>query len=150
MINAGAITASLETTFQDNVAMQGLGFTPASIQRGDYVNMNPHRAPWLGIYRTDVKYDPRALGKHSNSWEATITVKLLVQASHLQSGSACEDRLESYIMVVLDALWEDPTWNNLVDMITAFNVEYSYKETDESTIYFQWAMLTIEARASTG
>lgn len=150
MLNAGTITASLENTFKNDAPLLALDFKESTIQRGDYANMDPDNTPWLGIYRTKVDYNPRSLGRHSTSWEGEITLKLLVQATHMQSGSACEDRLESYIVAVLDAVWKDSTWNNTVDMVTGLTVEYSYKEDDESSIYFQWAMITIVAEASTG
>jgi len=151
MIDVGTITASLEASFKASSTLAAHGFNSQTIQRGDFVNKDPHRAPWLGIYRTRVAYDPRSLGRGNNcAWETTVTLRLLVQATHLQSGSACEDRLEDYIKDVLDVVWADPTWTNTVDMVEAFDVEYSYKEDDTASIYFQWAMITITAKVSTG
>lgn len=147
MLNFATITASLESTFESDADLSASGFL---VERGDYVNMDPNRTPWLGIYRTDIDYTPRSLGRHSQSWEGTVTLKLLVQASHTQSGAACEDRLEGYIKNVLDAVWTDPTWTNVVDMVTAMKVEYSYKEDETASLYFQWAMITITAEVSTG
>lgn len=143
MINASTITASLKTTFE--AALSGF-----RVERGDYVNRDPHRTPWLGIYRTRVKYNPRTLGRHANSLNGEVTVRLMVQATHHHSGADCEDLLEGYITQVLDAMWSDPTWNSVVDTITEFSVEYSYKESELETIYFQWALITITAEVSTG
>lgn len=150
MINAATITSALQTTFRNSATLAAHGFTTNTILRGDYVNMNPNRAPWLGIYRTRVNNNPRTLGRGNNTeWQGTVTIRLMVQASHGQSGSACEDRLESYIKDVLDEVWADPTWTNTVDMVTAMDVEYNYKETDSASIYFQWALITITAEVST-
>lgn len=151
MINAATITGSLQSTLKNDSALANLGFSSRNILRGDVVNKNPNETPWLGIFRTRVAYAPRALGQSNpDAWQGTITIRLLVQASHIRSGADCEDRLESYIKAALDAVWSDPTWINVVDMVTGLEVEYSYKEDDESTIYFQWALVTITAEASTG
>lgn len=151
MINLATITASLLSSLQADATLASLGFRTAGIVRGDYVNKDPSLAPWLGLYRTMVDYSPRCLGtKNPGSWEGKITIRMLVQASTTQGGDACEDLLESYVKAALDAVWADPTWSNVVDMVTALNVEYSYKEDDTSTIYFQWAMVTITAEVSTG
>lgn len=150
MLDLSDITASLKNTFDNDAVLQSLGFTPSRTLRGSYVNTNPNHTPWLGIYRTKVDYSPRALGRDCNgSWSGTMTIRLLVQASHIKSGADCEDRLEEYVKATLDAVWKDPTWNSVVDMVTAMNVEYSYKEDDTSTIYFQWAMITLSAEVST-
>lgn len=151
MINAAMITSSLQTTLRADATIAGLGFVPGHILRGDVVNVNPNETPWLGIFRTKVAYKPGSLGRgNPSAWDATITIRLLIQASHTLSGADCEDRLESYIKAALDAVWTDPTWSNVVDMVTGLDVEYSYKEDDTSTIYFQWALVTITAEASTG
>lgn len=151
MINAATITASLQDTLRADPTLAGLGFQSGRILRGDIVNKNPNVTPWLGIFRTGIDYAPGSLGRgNPDAWDGTITLRLLVQASHMRSGAECEDRLESYIKAALDAVWTDPTWSNVVDMVTRINVKYSYKEDDESTIYFQWALVTITAEASTG
>jgi len=151
MINVSTITQSLQTTLRASATLAAHGFTSNTILRGEYVNMDPDRTPWLGIYRTKVGYDPRALGRGNNcAWQGTVTIRLLIQASHLQGGDDCEDRLEGYIKDVLDAVWADPTWVDVVDMVTGIDVEYSYKERDTATIYFQWAMVTITAEVATG
>jgi len=151
MISAADITASLQTTLQADATLTSLNFVPSRILRGDVVNKNPNNTPWLGIFRTKVAYAPGSLGRgNPDAWDGTITIRLLIQASHLHDAAACEDRLESYIKAALDSIWSDPTWSNVVDMVTGIDVEYSYREDDESTIYFQWALVTITAEASTG
>lgn len=151
MINLSDITSSLQATFQGSATLAAHGFTPAGIVRGEYVNMDPDLAPWLGIYRTKADYSPRALGRgNAGAWSATVTIRLLIQTSSLQGGDDCEDLLEAYVKDTLDAVWADPTWTSTVDMVTGLDIEYSYKDADTSTIYFQWAMVTITAEVSTG
>lgn len=146
MLDFSTITASLQATFEADADLTAAGF---KIERADYVNMDPNRAPWLGIYRTRIQYNPRTLGRGPNAWQGVLTLRLLIQATHLESGEACEARLEGYIKNTLDAVWEDPTWSSVVDMVTGLDVEYSYKEDESGTIWFQWAMVTITAEAGT-
>lgn len=147
MLNFAEITAALEATLKADPNLSAAGFI---IKRGDVVNVDPDQCPWCGIYRTRQDYDPRALGQSNpGAWQGTLTVRLIVQATHMQP-DACEDRLEGYLQDVLDAVWSDPTWTATVDMVTGIEVAYTYLETDSATIYYQAALVTITAEASTG
>lgn len=151
MNNIAAITASLISTFQADATLASDGFIQSRITRGDYMNMDPNKAPWLGVYRTGVSYKPGRLGSgNPDAWDSTIEIKLVVQASHRNSGDACEDRLELYIKHVLESVWSDPTWQATVDILVDMKVDYSYKRDDTSTIYFQWAMISLTAEVSAG
>lgn len=147
MLNFSVITSALQATLEADADLSAAGF---KIEVGDYVNTDPNRAPWLGIYRTSIQYDPRTCGRSDSSWQGIITLRLIIQATHMQSGAACEARLEGYIKNVLDAVWADETWQATVDMVTGLDVEYSYKEDEQQSIYFQWAMVTVKADARTG
>lgn len=128
--------------------------------RGEYINNLPERCPWIGVYRTDATYTPRSMGRHDGSWEVDLVMRLVLQASSLKSGGQAEDRLEDLIQKTVSALWASPTLKGAaqtggrskykVEHIVGFKVEYSYKETDSKTLYFQEAMLTINAKARAG
>jgi len=124
--------------------------TSHTVERADYVNMDPHRAPWIGVYRTRVKYDPRTLGRNAASWNGTVVIRLMVQQTSMISGEDCENQLEANIASVLAAVWSDETWESTVDMVTGMEIEYSYKEHELESIYFQWALITLTAEVSTG
>jgi len=119
------------------------------VERGEYVNRDPARTPWVGVYRTDVDYEPWALGHHANSWKAKITVKLVVQA-HGANGPQAEDALEEAVNHVMTAVLSDLTIKNKVGMLNTAHIEYSYDETESKTMDFQWAFITLIYETRTG
>lgn len=121
-----------------------------TIERGELVNEDPDRAPWIGIYRERVRYDPRSLGNHGRSWRAAPTFVLVFQETDWSSGETCEDKLDSLIRYGLDAIVAEPTLRSAIGMLTSIDVEYIYKMEDEDRIYFQWAKVTLSADVRTG
>jgi len=119
-----------------------------AVEYSEYINLDPGNAPWIGFYNKSVKYDPRTLGKHSASWDAEIEIDFLIQASDLESGKNCSDKLNKYIKYVLDALWSDPGFKSSVDMVTGFDINYLYEREQSETIYFQMADITLTLKAS--
>lgn len=149
-INLSKVTQALTDQLKNDSELIAID---AIIERGQYINMNPDRcisAPWIGVYKATAVYDPRTLGRNSQSWDGLISIRVIVQAAHGEDGSICEDRLEEWLAKVLDAAWSDSTWKGEIDMLTNLAVDYTYNETDSKTLIFQQATLTIEARLSTG
>lgn len=149
-INLSEVTKALTEQLKSDAALVEIN---ALIKRGEYINMNPDLAlssPWIGVYKSDTAYDPRTLGKHSMSWDGTVSIRLVVQATANDNGALCEERLADWEAKVLDAAWSDTTWGGKIDMITGLNSEYSYNETKSETMYFQQVVITITARLSTG
>jgi len=148
MINVSDITKALKTQLENDSNLISNGIT--NIHRSSYVNYSPDLCPWIGIYKDVSTTEPSSLGRHSSSWNSTISFNIVIQASDMGSGSACEDKLDSYIKLIKDALWADSTINNTVDMINSFSIEYSYEMTEEDSIHFQWAILKLTVEARTG
>jgi hypothetical protein len=147
MINVSDITKEIEDLLKTNPDILQNQIT---VQRSEFANLDPNNTPWLGIYRAKIEYDPNSLGRHSTRWRGVLTVRFIVQAANDLSGATCEEDLESYIEVLFDALWSDPSLNNTVLMMTALNVEYSYKEMESETMHFQWAVVTAVWEVDTG
>jgi len=147
MINVSDITKALKNIFDNNATMIKEGFT---IERSEYVNLDEGRCPWIGIYKNTNKTDPATLGVHNSSWSSEITLKLIIQASHLNSGAECEDRLDRYLKQVKDAIWTEPTIGGYVEMVTGFDIEYLFEETESEEAYFQWAIINVTLEARTG
>jgi len=109
----------------------------------DPVNEDVNRTPWIGVYKGGASFEPRTIGYQS--FEADISMRVLVQATSLKSGNDCSVLLDDYVSMVLKAIRKDLTLSQTVDIITRMSVEYSYTETDRSTLYFQMASIIINA-----
>lgn len=118
------------------------------VYRGDYVNMDPDRTPWAGVYKGTVSFEPRTLGS-INNWEAKPNIRLIIQTTDLASAEKCEDALNALIKKAVDVVNDDMTLKNTVDMVVGFNVEYGYIETELDTLHFQSAIVTFETEVAT-
>jgi len=146
MINAATITRAMETLLRADATVGGY-----TIERGEYVNMDMDRVPWVGIYRGDMVYDVQTLGRGANNWKAEFPIKVIVQsATSKGNANDAEDDLEEYIRAVLDAVVLDKTIGGTVAMVTGITIEYSFNETESETVYFQNAEISIltEVRTS--
>lgn len=146
LINTATITAALVKQLSEHPEL--LGFFK-DVERGEYVNKDPARTPWCGVYRTEVHYLPKALGHHSRSWQVLLTVKLVVQA-HANTGPEAEDACEEAVQRVMTAVLGDLTILATMDMLKSIDIEYSYDETKSSTIDFQWAFITLVYETRSG
>lgn len=119
------------------------------VGRGEYVNKDSALTPWCGVYRTNVNYTPKVLGHHSKSWQALLTIKLVVQ-EHAATGPETEDALEEAVQRVMSAVLSDLTVYTKVEMLKSIDIEYSYDETESSTLDFQWAFITLVYETRSG
>ena len=121
------------------------------IERCEYVNQDENRVPWIGIYRTRVKYAPKTLGRHTETWQGQIHLTLLLQQSSMDSGAEAESRLEQLIYDTLTVLWADPTFGGNVEMTVDMDVSYVEENvSNEDSLYFQTAMLQLICEVRTG
>ena len=146
LLNPAAVTAALVRQIGEHPEVHGYF---KAVERGEYTNRVPARTPWCGVYKTNLDYVPRVLGHHPRTWEATLTVKLVVQA-HEATGEETEDALEDAIKRVLTAVLSDLTALGEVEMLKSMAVEYSYDETQSETLDFQWAFVTLNFETRTG
>jgi len=147
MINLSIITKALQDQLNSNVDVKEF-LNGKEVIRGEVINMDVNETPWVGVYRGNVKYEPRTLGS-MNNWEASPSIRVIVQASHLSSAEQCEIDLEGYVQKILDAVIDDTTIGGTVDMINSYDVEVGYIETDRSTVHFQGASITFNMEVST-
>lgn len=143
MINVSTIMAHLLEWFEDDPALDGFKFT-----RSEFVNEDAGQAQngWLGLYRRNVDYDPRNLGVPPNNYEGDLTFDIVVQKTSLHSGQAAEDALEISVKDVLDRLVQVP--RTYIDHFSDITVEYTYLESDRTTMYFQGALIEATAQVS--
>ena len=145
MINAATITKAV-------TAMLKAGLSDEyKVERGEYINMDYGKTPWVGVYRGTLDYNPSTLGRGNNNWKADFAVRIIVQASSFKNeASVVEDLLESYIEDVLAIITSDSTLGGSVAMTKGVKVAYSYNEQESENVYFQNAEIEIltEVRTS--
>lgn len=147
MISVYAISEAITAQLRDYPAVGEIGFQ--EIVQGDFVNEDPARTPWMGIYRDSMNYSPRTLGRGARNWEGELKFKIVIQASSTKDGQDCELLLEGYVQTVMEALLSDTTLGGKVDILNGFNVEYSYRDSDQQSFYFQMAVITMTAEVAT-
>lgn len=146
LINTADVTKALVKQLSEHPDL--IGFLK-NVERGEYVNKDPACTPWCGVYRTEMHYLPKVLGHHSRSWQALLTVKLVVQA-HAATGPAAEDACEEAVQKVMTAVLGDLTTQTTMEMLKSVDIEYSYDETKSETIDFQWAFITLVYETRSG
>ena len=144
MIKANDITKALIEAFDNDS-----GFNGFTLERSEYVNENPSLCPWLGVYRAGMDYQPETLGLGEDHWTGLFTVNIVVQAANMASGEESEDDLESYVELVISKVFADTSIGAIVDMVNSVKVTYSYKAEDETSMYFQSAIIEMIMEVST-
>lgn len=144
-MDVSSITRGIESDMNGTASLADV-----TIERGEFLNSNPDAVPWVGIYRREISYDPRTLGNHSRSWQGNLKLTFVCQEASIESGAECEDRLEQLVDKVAQTVFDSPTFKGKVDIVHKMRVEYSYREGDEESLYFQMAMIHIDAEVSTG
>jgi hypothetical protein len=143
MINVSTIMEQILQWLKDDANLQGF-----RIERSEFVNEDAGlaRNGWIGLYRQSVDYDPRNLGVSPNNYHGELTFLIFVQRSILSSGAECEDALEQDVKTILDRIVQLP--RTYVDTFTDLVVEYTYQNTDRTTMYFQGALISVTAQVS--
>jgi hypothetical protein len=140
MINVSTIMNQVVEWFEDSEDLDGY-----RISRGEFINQDAGQAVngWIGVYRRGVEYDPRNLGLTPNNYNGVLTFDVVIQRTSMESGEDCEDAVEESVKIVLDRLVQIPRL--YIDHYPSLNVEYTYLETDRKTMYFQGALITVNA-----
>lgn len=136
------IDASVITKAMHQLLINGLP-NSYNIERSEYINFDPDRVPYVGIYRGQLKYSPHTLGRDLSSWRADFTITLVVQAASINTGGEAESRLEKYLQEVLDIVVADKTIGGTVAIIKDIEINYSYNMEESGTMYFHAAEVDI-------
>lgn len=143
MINFTVITKALEMQFKNAPKMQDF-----IISRGGILNLNSGNTPWVGIYRNTVLYEPKSLGRGARNWKTDIEIRLIVQATNLESPEKAEEELEEALENTIDSIELDRSIDKTVGVINGYEVtNYSYAEMEEATLAFQQAEIIIKAES---
>jgi hypothetical protein len=138
-VNVSEILSAVEAILTNDP-----GTTTYNLTRGELVNKAPAQCPWIGLYRESVEYPIRILGNAGGSRYQNVSLIIVVQESHIQSGSACEQLLEDALQNVLSALFSDTTLRGTCDTIDAVGVRYQSYEIENGT-YMQTAAIYFTA-----
>lgn len=146
MLNVADVTSALLMQIRDHAEINGVF---KAVERGEYVNKDPAITPWCGVYRMNIKYEPRQLGHHARTWRGLLHVILIVQA-HAPTGEQAEDDLEDSVQRVMTAVLSDLTIGGTVEMLNSCEITYSYDETASETVDYQWAFINLIYETRTG
>lgn len=141
-VNISEITAKIAEKFAQDTRL-----ADCKITRSAELNEIPGLCPWLGIYRSGVRYPLRTLGLGAGFRQQRIALMVFAQHSDATSGEECEERLERLIVDVISVLLSDPTLGNSVDTLDEFEVSYlDYSQTESG--YMQTAGIYFTAITS--
>lgn len=145
-INMSRIAQLLEQVLVDDTRTAS-----AEISRSETVNNDPQRASkgWIGIYRSNIKYDPRTLGRGGSNYKGELTIFIVCQKTSMDSGADAEEELEELIGNVLSVILDNTEIRGSIGMLNAFEVVYSYNRTKEKTAYFQEAVIKLVGLSQT-
>jgi len=147
MMDYGDISKAIQDQLVGNSTFKAI-LRNQSVSRGEFLNSESRFTPWAGVYRGKIKFEPMTLGSVQN-WEFKGEVRVLLQVSNKESGEKCEDTLEDFVKAAHDAILSDTTIGGTVDIVTGFEVEYSYKEDERSGLHFQLATITYRFEGDT-
>lgn len=152
IIDGSDITDIIETVLNSSSSIE----EGVSIESSGFMNDNPTyaRNGWIGIYKNKVSYVPNTLGGANAEgvniqWKFLGSFFTLIQYSSMKSGKVCNQKLESLVQQVILSIFNDPTFNGLIDMILNVNVDYSAVPRFQSSegseeVNFQQALVTFE------
>lgn len=140
MISMNVVMSGLKEQLENSVRLLDLNF---NVTQGELVNENLNLTPWLGIYIKNVRHNPTTVAVTNRRWKGEVTLVLVVQATHLNSGEDCGKLLEKYNDSVITAIINDTTFGNAIDKVNDLSVDYSYKRESEDTMYFQESYITL-------
>lgn len=120
------------------------------VTRDTYINDNINYTPWMCFHRTKATVDPASIGLGgSENWEVDLEFTIVVQSSNVGNELAPQevsDELDGYIESIINVLHNDITLQGVLELISSFEVSYSYNMTDEESMYFQNAEIEFTAR----
>lgn len=143
MLKISQVTSAIVKQLRETPGLVALVPDSERIVRAEYVNVDPANTPWIGVYREPVEINPRTLGRGGKNWQAKTSVLIVAQAFN-DGGEKTEDTLSELVDAVLDALRRDLTFGGNVELITGFNIDWSFRRTDSDKMDFQQAIIMVE------
>jgi hypothetical protein len=127
MINVSTITTALYT-----VLSSAAGLSVYEIERGQRINYEPGRCPWIGVYPDKVSTEPLSIGAGSSRWMSRGAAQVVVQtSSFVDDGQAASDQLETVASEVCAAVASNLTLGILGLRIVGVSRDYRYVVFDD-------------------
>jgi hypothetical protein len=120
------------------------------VTRGEEVNQDPERAPWIGIYPLRLQFVARTLGYGSGMRTQRVGIAIVVQHQSRTSGESCQDELHQFQAAVIDTLLSDPSLGGTVQVIDDFGVDYTVPAKQGAQSSFQSSIIQFTAVTQTG
>lgn len=117
-----------------------------TIKVNPYANVDPNKAPWIGVYVRTNTIEANALPRN---FKGSIALSIVSQASSTDS-CTCAEKLMNLVAHIEQTIIDDLKLKTTVDLITSIDTQYTYLETERENMYFQMAItnLTAEVRAN--
>jgi hypothetical protein len=125
-----AMAKAVVEILKDSQAMQDIG---ATVERGEPINEDPSRCPWVGVYLTRTPFPSRALGMGGGYRAQDSEFIVICQATNPSDGAACQDSLGLLVQAVTSALLSDPSLKGTVQMLGEFDAAFDvYQKVDDA------------------
>ena len=118
-----ATARAIVAILKDSQAVQDVGVK--NIERGEPLNEDPAKCPWIGVYPIRVPFPSRALGMGGGFRAENPEFAVVFQTTHPLDGAACQDELGALVQAGTSALLSDPSLGGTVQMLGDFAVEFN-------------------------
>lgn len=95
----------------------------SNVVNGELINEDPGNCPWVGIYRTSVRFPSRAIGTPGGR-NNNVGLVLITQEQSVEGGEDCARKLEVLNQHVLRVLLNDESLKGLVDVLDDIEIVY--------------------------
>lgn len=140
MLNVSKVTEQIVDHLANNYAL-----SKYKIVRSEPVNDQAAIASngWIGVYKTNVNYEPKSLSQNMSGWKPTIGIDVIVQGQSMRYGETAEDDLETKVELILeDILQLKGESTSYIQNIEDINVAYGIVVNDRRTYFFQQAVIS--------
>jgi len=149
-VDVGEVTRAILQMLNDHPA---IGNSNVAIERSGEPPDDPGPFGWVGIYRSQASFNPRALGYGSGYRDHKIRLCVHVRMSNLDSPEGCEDDIETLIANIVGTILSDETLKGTVDNLAPeFTVQYQKQQIepdkDEDAYWIQVANIFFEAETT--
>lgn len=140
MISIATVTIALESLLKKDPDLKTFEIT-----RNEYINEDPGRDKWIGIYKKKVEHNAAYLmGGVSASYKTNFSLSVVVQAFEgLYNVPDTDEVLEGRIKVVTDRILDGSNISGTVLSVNGIDVDYQYVYSDNISVPFQIAELTL-------
>jgi hypothetical protein len=115
------------------------------VDLGEEVNVDPDKAPWIGLYSIKAQYPIRTLGMGNGFRSQREGIAVVVQNVSRTSGKECRKQLGVLQKAVIDCILTDTSIGGTMDVVDDFQVSYATVANQGKQVSFQSAVITFTA-----